>query len=239
MKTGAIVLAAGNGSRMHSAVKKQFMMVGGKPLIWYSLQHFTAAGVDDIILVTGESDIEYCRKMVSDYGFDRVRRVTSGGKERYDSVYRGLCALKELGYGENDVAAIHDGARPFADAEIIRRTISDVQAYGTSIAAMPSKDTIKIARKMNDGAYEAVSTPDRSACWMIQTPQTFFFSQIKNAYDGIYADPALQEGVTDDAMVMERVLGVKCHLTEGAYRNIKVTTPEDLMIAEAFLRAVE
>lgn len=239
MRTGAIILAAGTGSRMKSDVKKQFIPVGGKPLIWYSLQHFTEAGADDIILVTGEDDIEYCRKMVSDFGFDRVRKVTAGGKERYDSVYRGLCALEEQGYGGEDIAAIHDGARPFADAEIIRRTFADARSCGTSIAAMPSKDTIKISRKLEDGTYEAVSTPDRSTCWVIQTPQTFCFERIKKAYDGIYAEPELQAGVTDDAMVMERVLGVKCRLTEGSYRNIKVTTPEDLMIAEAFLRAGE
>ena len=115
-KRAAIVLAAGSGTRMHSAVKKQFLTLQGKPVLWFSLKLFDEAGINDIILVTGSEDLDYCRRtFVEEYGFDRIRSVVAGGKERWNSVENGLMELLRLGYGEGDIVLIHDGARPFAD----------------------------------------------------------------------------------------------------------------------------
>lgn len=229
----AIVLAAGKGTRMQSKVQKQFLLLRGKPVLWYSLQAFEQSEVQDIIVVTGEESVEYCRKEIVDrYGFQKVRAVVAGGKERYDSVYAGLTALLEqLQYGQKDYVMIHDGARPFVDAEIIERGKQDAERYGACVAGMPSKDTVKIS----DADGFAAQTPERSYVWTIQTPQTFSYPLIKAAYDKMMSREEYQQGVTDDAMVVETMTECKVRLTRGSYRNIKVTTPEDMLVAEAFL----
>ncbi len=230
----AIVLAAGRGKRMKSAVQKQFMLLRDRPVLWYSLQAFEESGIDDIILVTAEADREYCiHEYVEKYGFSRIRAVVSGGKERYHSVYEGLCGLENLlGYGDNDAVLIHDGARPFVDQEIILRIRRDILRYGACVAGMPSKDTVKLA----DREGFSHITPDRDSVWMIQTPQGFSYPLIKAAYDKMMSCDEYQRGVTDDAMVVESMTNHRVRLTEGSYKNIKVTTPEDMYIAEAFLR---
>lgn len=229
----AIVLAAGKGKRMRSTVQKQFLLLDGKPLLWYSLDAFEHSPVQDIVLVSGAEETEYCRnEIVKGYGFQKVRAIVPGGKERYHSVYEGLKALEEkLGYGEGDYVMIHDGARPFADAGIIERVMRDAAVYGACVAGMPSKDTVKLS----DEKGFAATTPDRSYVWTIQTPQTFSYSLIKSAYDKMMSREEYQQGVTDDAMVVESMTDCKVKLTEGSYRNIKVTTPEDMAVAEAFL----
>ena len=231
-KTAAVVLAAGRGKRMHTEVAKQYLPIGGKPLLCYSLEAFENSGVDQIVLVTGEEDLNYCRReIVEKFGFKKVKQIVAGGKERYHSVFFGLTALSDR-LGPEDIVLIHDGARPMVDEGIINRTIADAEQYGAAVAAMPVKDTIKVADR--DGFSNA--TPDRSTLWQIQTPQTFCFGLIYAAYSKLLSDESLQKGITDDAMVVEAFSSVKVKLTEGSYRNIKVTTPEDILIAECLLK---
>lgn len=229
----AIVLAAGKGKRMNSDVQKQYMCLGGKPLIYYSLKVFEESPVRDIVLVTGEEETEYCRKeIVEKYGFRKVMAVAAGGKERYHSVYEGLKCLEEQGgYAEGDYVMIHDGARPLIDNGIISRISEDACRYGACAAGMPSKDTVKLA----DGEGFAKITPERSGVWMIQTPQAFSYDLIWQAYKKMMSREEYQQGITDDAMVIESMTQQRVKLTEGSYMNIKVTTPEDIPMAETFL----
>lgn len=221
---GAVVLAAGKGKRMHSAVQKQFLILGGKPVIFYSLEQFEQCPfINEIVLVTGEEEIDYCRKeIVEKFDFQKVKKIVAGGAERFLSVYNGLKACT------CDFVYIHDGARPFVDQAILERTREDVKRYGACVAGMPVKDTIKIS----DGDGYADVTPPRSRVWMVQTPQVFAYSCIKDAYDKLIADGRMD--FTDDAMVLECMTGQKTKLTLGSYENIKITTPEDLEIAEVF-----
>ena len=223
----AIVLAAGQGKRMHSKIQKQFLEIGGKPVLYYSLHCFQESPlIRDIILVTVEEMISYCeQEIVKKYGFSKVRKVTAGGKERYDSVYAGLLCCQDTDY-----VYIHDGARPFITEEMVQRGYEAVKRNNACVMGMPSKDTVKLA----DSAGYVKETPDRKIVWNIQTPQIFSYDLIRGAYESIRKKD--MTGVTDDAMVVEQETGTKILLVEGSYQNIKITTPEDLAIAEAFLR---
>ena len=223
----AIVLAAGQGKRMHSKIQKQFLEIGGKPILYYSMECFQKSPlIQDIILVTGEDMISYCQsEIVEKYGFTKVCKVTAGGKERYDSVYEGLKALSGCDY-----VLIHDGARPFVTEEMIQRGYEAVKRTNACIMGMPSKDTVKLA----DPSGYIKETPDRKIVWNIQTPQIFSYDLIRGAYESIRKKD--MSNVTDDAMVVEQETGTKILLVEGSYQNIKITTPEDLAVAEAFLR---
>ena len=224
-KCTAIVLAAGQGKRMGTRVQKQYLEIKGKPVLYYSLQAFEQSPIiDDIILVVGDNQKEYCQEeIVSKYHFQKVKKIVSGGKERYHSVWNGLQEVQEEGY-----VFIHDGARPFVDEDMLRRVYQEVQIHKSCVVGMPVKDTIKIAD--HDGFVS--ETPERSLTWMIQTPQVFEASLIKEAYNKLMRKPHSE--VTDDAMVVEQMLGSKVKLVEGSYRNIKITTPEDLQIAILF-----
>ena len=223
----AIVLAAGQGKRMHSKIQKQFLEIGGKPVLYYSLRCFQESPlIQDIILVTGEESISYCKEeIVQKYGFTKVSAVIPGGKERYDSVYAGLCECRDCEY-----VLIHDGARPFVTEEILKRGLQKVKETGACVIGMPSKDTVKVA----DEADFVSETPDRKRVWTVQTPQIFSYSLIREAHDSIRQKDMSK--ITDDAMVVEQETGAKVALAEGSYQNIKITTPEDLDIAEAFLK---
>ena len=225
MKNVAIVLAAGQGKRMNSKVQKQFLLIKEKPVLYYTLSAFENSPIiSDVILVTGKDEIEYCKtEIVEKYDFKKVRKVVAGGKERYHSVHEGIQAIDYAEY-----VFIHDGARPFVDSEIIQRSYDAVKEYKACVAAMPVKDTIKIA----DENEFAVQTPDRKRVWQVQTPQTFEYPLIKDAYERLLAEEP--EGITDDAMVVETMTDCKVKLIEGSYRNIKITTPEDLEIATVF-----
>ena len=238
----AIVLAAGQGSRMKSSVPKQYMLLRGRPVIWYALHAIEESDIiDDCILVAGTkvSDIEYMRdEIVARYGFQKVDTIVAGGAQRYDSVYQ---ALKVI--ADDDMAVpvrdgyifIHDGVRPFLTEEILRRCYDAVEEHHACVAGMPVKDTIKLA----DGDGFADTTPDRALLWQIQTPQVFDTSLIISSYEKLMQEKEklMQEGVsiTDDAMTVERFSGCKVKLVQGSYENIKITTPEDLRIAEALL----
>ena len=223
----AIVLAAGQGKRMHSKIQKQFLEIGGKPILYYSMECFQKSPlIQDIILVTGEDMISYCQsEIVEKYGFTKVCKVTAGGKERYDSVYAGLLCCQDTDY-----VYIHDGARPFVTEEMIQRGYEAVKRTNACVMGMPSKDTVKLA----DPSGYIKETPDRKIVWNIQTPQIFSYDLIRGAYESIRKKD-MSNG-TDDAMVVEQETGTKILLVEGSYQNIKITTPEDLAVAEAFLR---
>lgn len=231
-KTAAVVLAAGQGKRMQSAVAKQFLLLNGEPVVCHALRAFEKSEVEMAVLVTGADEIEYCRtEIVEKYGFHKVAAVVAGGKERYHSVYEGLCALSGI-LAEDGIVLIHDGARPMVTGEIISRTIDATKEYGACVAAMPVKDTIKVANA--DGF--AVMTPDRSTLWQMQTPQTFKYKVVFDAYKKLLSDESYQKGITDDAMVVESMCGGKVKLVEGSYENMKVTTPEDMIVAESILK---
>ncbi len=226
-KCTAIVLAAGRGKRMESKIPKQFLELEGKPLLYYSLACFQKSPlIDDILLVTSPDAISYCQEeLVGQYRLTKVTRVLAGGKERYDSVYQGLLACQGTDY-----VFIHDGARPFLSQELLKRGYETVRKYGTAIAGMPSKDTIKLV----DKGGRVKETPSRDRVWLVQTPQIFAYDAIRTAHDRLQT--ACKEGITDDAMVMERLSRQEVHMFPGDYRNIKITTPEDLEIAKTFLK---
>lgn len=227
-RTGAVILAAGKGTRMESQVHKQYLELFGKPLLYYTIKAFEQSSVDEIILVTGCKETEYCQKeIVEKYGFKKVTAVRSGGKERYHSVYEGLKAVKDCDY-----VLIHDGARPCVTREIIDAASEAVRKYRACAVGMPVKDTIKIA----DKAEYAVRTPDRNCLWQIQTPQAFEYGLVLQAYEKLMSSEHDQEGVTDDAMVVETMTEEKVKLIRGDYANIKVTTPEDMEIARVLLK---
>ena len=228
-KITAIVLDAGSGSRMKSKTKKQFMEIKGKPVIWYSLFEFEKSRVDEIILVTGKEDIDYCKKeIVEKYNLKKIKNVVAGGSERYESVYNGL---KEV---TGNIVLIHDGARPLINNEIIERSIEGTIKSDACVVGVPVKDTIKRANK--EGYI--IDTPNRSELWITQTPQSFKTDLVKMAYKKMKEE--LEKGnttlnITDDAMVVEEFTTNQVRFVQGDYKNIKVTTPEDIDIAELFI----
>ena len=218
--TTAIILAAGQGKRMGTAVPKQFLEIDGIPVIVRTLRVFDESPlIDRIILVAQEDYTDYCRtEIIERYGFSKNVRIVAGGKERYQSVWNALLVCEGTDY-----VMIHDGARPFADQKILARADEAMRKYGAAAAGMPSKDTVKIA---DDDGF-AVSTPDRSHVWIIQTPQAFSYSLIRKANELLMAEDRMA-GVTDDAMIVEASGLARVRLFEGSYKNIKITTPEDL-----------
>ncbi len=224
-KCTAIVLAAGRGKRMGTEIQKQYLEIGGKPVLYYSLDVFeTSEIIDEIVLVVGENQTAYCQKeIVEKYGFKKITAIVQGGAERYHSVWNGLQKVED-GY-----VFIHDGARPFVDEEILNRAYDDVKQYQACVVGMPVKDTIKVS----DDNECVADTPERSRLWMVQTPQVFDTQLVKRAYQKLMEKQITN--VTDDAMVVEQMLGNKVKLVKGSYENIKITTLEDLDVANAFL----
>ncbi len=237
-KCTAILLAAGQGKRMGAGVQKQYIELKQKPVIAYTLDAFESSGIiDNIILLVGEGQETYVEKeIVEKYHFQKVSAVIPGGKERYHSVWEGLKVLEEqeAGIQEEEQTAfvfIHDGARMITDEEILKRGYETVEKTGACVAGMPSKDTVKIV----DENCCATDTPDRKNVWTVQTPQVFEKKLITDAYRR-YMEKE-EKFVTDDAMVVEQMCGYPVKMFEGSYRNIKLTTPEDLDIACIFLES--
>jgi 2-C-methyl-D-erythritol 4-phosphate cytidylyltransferase len=231
----AVVLAAGQGKRMGTDTAKQYLLLDGKPVLYYALQAFEKSCVDSIVLVTGQDEIEYCREqIVQKFGFRKVRQIVAGGKERYHSVACGLRALKNE-TEPVEVVLIHDGARPFVTPEMIGELVEETKKYHACVTGTPVKDTIKIADE--EGFCE--NTPPRNRVWAVQTPQSFSFPLVSGAYERLIAEEEnlLAQGVqiTDDAMVVEYMTDCRVRLVQGDYKNIKLTTPEDLVVCEAFL----
>ncbi|MCR5415659.1 MAG: 2-C-methyl-D-erythritol 4-phosphate cytidylyltransferase [Pseudobutyrivibrio sp.] len=224
-KFTAIVLAAGSGKRMQQEIPKQYMNLGGMPLMAHCLKTFQESKCTQIVLVVAPGDIEKCRKeIIQRYGITKCVAIVEGGEERYDSVYAGLQAIDD-GY-----VLIHDCARAFVSIDIIHRCMSAVALYESCVVGMPTKDTVKIT----DDHRKVLDTPARSNVWVVQTPQCFEYNLIKGAYDKIIA--SADTDITDDAMVVERATNHDVHMIEGSYLNIKVTTPEDIAFGEAILK---
>jgi 2-C-methyl-D-erythritol 4-phosphate cytidylyltransferase len=240
----AILVAAGTGSRMGTqTVPKQFLCVCGVPILGHTLKKFSdSAPVDQIILVVRDEDRVLCENIIKENGIKKIAAIVKGGKERQDSVFHGL----QHAHPHTDVVLIHDAVRMFVTEKIITRSIRDARQYGASVTAVPVKDTIKqvgtipIERSepkvqrilAHDGDLFVVKTLERNALWQVQTPQAF-------QYHLIYAfhQKALELGIhgTDDAMLAEHFRH-PVKIVPGSYRNIKITTPDDLLIAQAFLQ---
>lgn len=229
----AIVLSAGQGKRMGASVQKQYIEIEGKPVIYYTLHAFQKSQIiDEVILVVGKGQEEYARKeIVEKYQFTKVSKIVPGGAERYDSVWQGLLAIdsSEKDKEQESYVFIHDGARMFVNEEILKNGYDTVISCGACVAGMPCKDTIKIVDK--EGF--AKETPERKYMWAVQTPQIFEKKLITEAYRKLMGEQSIN--VTDDAMVVEQMMGIPVKLYEASYRNIKITTPEDLSIAKGFL----
>jgi len=221
----AVIVSAGKGIRFMEGMKKQFHLLAEKPILAHTLDKFeTCPLIHSILLVVAQEDMNFCMKeIVEKYHYRKVSQIVPGGKRRQDSVRNGLDALPK----DVDIVVIHDGVRPFVTKEMIEESIHAAVRFGAVVMAMPVKDTIKMAKP--DGTIQ--KTLERESLWQIQTPQAFQASVIKEAY---YR--AAEDGFTgtDDASLVER-LGAKVHILPGSYTNIKITTKEDLILANLFL----
>ncbi len=227
----AIVLAGGAGRRMETEVPKQLLPLHGRAVIWHSLHTFQEDPfIDEILLVTRKEDIAFFRSEIVDkYRFTKVRRICPGGEERYLSVYNGLQAIDPE--AEPCIVMIHDGARPFVTHRMIEDSVQAIRdGYTACTVGMPVKDTIKVVSRIS-GVDMGTETPERSSLYQIQTPQTFTYALLKRAYERLMQSE--HRMVTDDTMVVEAYGGTRSRILPGAYENIKITTPEDLVIAEA------
>jgi len=216
-KVGVVIVAAGSSRRM-GGVNKVLALLGGKPVLARVIDVFQRCNpVDQIVVVLGEQNLERCRRLVAEYGWSKVSDVCAGGKRRQDSVVAGLSRLSHCHW-----VIIHDGARPLLTGDLICRGLTEVKETGAAAAAVPVTDTIKVT-----GEDRLVQqTPPRHNLWAVQTPQVFRFDIIAEAYR-----QAKQE-VTDDATLVEQS-GYRVQLYMGSYDNIKITTPDDLVLAEA------
>jgi 2-C-methyl-D-erythritol 4-phosphate cytidylyltransferase len=219
----ALIVAAGKGTRMKMDMNKQYIEIGGKPVLARTVQVFEDCGhVDEIVIVVNARDIMHCRQnIVERYGFGKVGIIVAGGDSRQQSVYNGLNALND----KCGIVLIHDGARPFIDEDSIINSIEAAGEFGGACVAVPVKDTIKFVGE--DGFID--KTLERSRLWSIQTPQTFRFDLILNAYKNADAEGFI---ASDDAMIAER-MGHAVRIVPGTYYNIKITTEEDILLAEA------
>lgn len=216
----AIILAGGKGKRMGKDISKQFILVKDKPIIYYTIKKFSDCKlIDEIILVLPKDEIGYCKKEVLEKYSLKVDKIIEGGKERQDSVYNGLKALKN-----SDIVLIHDGARPFVSEKIILEGIENAKKYGAAAPGVMPKDTIKV----KDELSFSKETLKRESLIAIQTPQVFKKDIIVKCHERVREDNI---SVTDDTMVVEKY-GYKVYLYDGDYTNIKVTTPEDLILCE-------
>ncbi|NLZ52482.1 MAG: 2-C-methyl-D-erythritol 4-phosphate cytidylyltransferase [Thermoanaerobacteraceae bacterium] len=224
MQVSAIIAAGGQGRRMNSSISKQFLNIKGHPILYYTLNKFERMDkIKSIVLVISADDIDYTREeIIKRYRFKKIK-IVEGGKERQDSVYNGLRELSP----QTDIVVIHDGVRPFVPIQIIEKSIAAAVEFKAVGVAVPVKDTIKVV----DVDNTIKTTPDRKTLWAMQTPQSFSYDVIMRAYekaiyDGFYG--------TDDTVLVER-LGLPVKIIEGAYENIKITTPEDIIFAQAFI----
>lgn len=227
-KIAVIIAAAGSGNRMGSGIPKQYMEILGKPVLTRTVEAFARNdSVDEIYIVVNQEHEAFCRK---EYccggrpGFEKVKAVIPGGRERQDSVFAALAALPE----DVDYVLVHDGARPFVTDEVIEAVVESTVKNGTAVASVPVKDTVKSAE---DGIF--TETLDRSRLYAIQTPQGFGRELLLSAYRKAFEENFYG---TDDAVLVEKT-GEKVYLVKGDYNNIKITTKEDFIVGEAILAA--
>lgn len=224
-----IIAAAGMSNRMGSKINKQFIAIDNKPILVHTIEKFEHCKyIDEIIIVSKEEEVDYCRKeIVRKYGFKKVSKIIRGGKERQDSIYNGLLAINE----STDIVLTHDGARPFIKDKHIEDGIKGVIDHGACVIGVPVKDTIKVVND-EDSVHH---TPKRSLLWAAQTPQCFWTHLLKKGYEH-----AIKEGIvgTDDSSLVEK-MGHEIKMIMGSYDNIKITTPEDLIIAESLSKDMD
>ena len=226
----ALIPAAGMGKRMGAGSNKQYLLLDGMPILAHTVRRFQEAPfIEAIYLVIPEQEIPFCQSEVVDrYGFSKVRAIVAGGAERQHSVRNGLDAM--TGIEQDDLVLIHDGVRPFVSQEVLRRAATAAEEFGAAVVAVPVKETVKVVR---DGVI--TETPPREQLWLAQTPQAFRYGPIRSAHEQAAAQGFLG---TDDASLIERQ-GGQVRVVTGDYCNIKITTPEDMVLAEAFLKGKE
>lgn len=225
-KVGVVIPAAGKGKRMGGGCSKQFLMLNDKPIIVHTLDCFQSyEEIDCIVIVADTSDINKLEDLVNKHNLTKVREVVAGGLERQDSVWNGIKSLRSQ---KPDFVLIHDAVRPFITHRLISSIVEAVNESSAAVAAVRLKDTVKISI---DGIFIS-ETPDRESLWLAQTPQAFDYILIYRAFEKAYQENFYG---TDDASLVERI-GVKIRLVEGSYRNIKITTPEDLDVAQSLVR---
>ncbi len=228
-KVIAVVPAAGLGKRFGQEKNKTFYSFLGKPIIVWSLQLLQSVPeISEIIPVVKEEDLMISADLIEEFEIKKVKQIVPGGKERQDSVYNGLQSVHE----KNAVVVIHDGGRPFADSAMVSNAIKSVKGWDGVVTGVPVKDTIKEADCREESGTAVLRTLNRDVLYAIQTPQVFPLQVILDAhekarYERFYG--------TDDASLVEKY-GGKIRIVEGSYRNIKITTPEDIYIAEALLK---
>ncbi|MBE5936348.1 MAG: 2-C-methyl-D-erythritol 4-phosphate cytidylyltransferase [Lachnospiraceae bacterium] len=216
----AIILAAGVGKRMNSNIPKQYLKINDKEILYYTIRAFEMSKVDDIVIVTGQDDMEYCKhEIVEKYSFVKVKQIVVGGNERFNSVNNGLNAIVQADY-----VMIHDGARPCIEIDDINNMIDCVIENNACIMAVKAKDTIKIVK---DGYI--IDSPNRELMWQAQTPQVFEYNKIKDAYNNMIKNAVYEKcNITDDASVWSLYNTELVKIYEGKYTNLKITTPEDI-----------
>ncbi|MCR5283187.1 MAG: 2-C-methyl-D-erythritol 4-phosphate cytidylyltransferase [Lachnospiraceae bacterium] len=234
-KSAAIVLAAGSGKRMGGSEPKQFLELGGHPILYYTLKAFEESSVEEVVLVTSGDWVSYCRdEIVKKGGFSKVIRIVTGGAQRYHSVAKGLEAVTDAG-----LVMIHDGARPFVTPELIDDLLQKTREYPACVTATPLSDTVKLV----DEEGFCMDTPPRDRLWAVQTPQSFSYPLIRKAYQKLLEEEesllAQKVLITDDAQVCELFGGCRVRLVKGSYFNRKLTTPEDLLLAQRLLEITQ
>lgn len=223
--TSVIIPAAGLGRRMNAPINKQYLTLNGKPILAYTLDVFEKCQlIKEIVLVINQDEFKTCQQQVlKPYHYTKIKLVR-GGDTRQESVYKGLKAINP----ETDIVMVHDGARPIIQESVIIRSIYETMEHQATTVGVPAKNTIKVIN--DDGFVE--HTPNRDYLVEIQTPQTFAYQLLKDAHE-----KAIEGGIegTDDAFLVER-LGCPVKIVTGHYTNIKITTPEDLIIAESIIK---
>ena len=226
MRVVALVLAAGQGRRMGAETKKPYLLLAGKPILFHTLREFEKCpSIDRIVLVVEKHEIEHARSsIVEAFGYSKVAGIVAGGLKRQDSVWEGIKAIT----GDCELVIVHDGVRPFISQVLLQKAIDVTRESGATVVAVPVKDTIKVVSREK----EVLQTLDRKTLWSVQTPQTFNHDLLKRAHE-----KARQDGFygTDDASLVERI-GVTVKVVDGSYENIKITTPEDLVLGETILQ---
>lgn len=225
-KSAAIILAAGKGLRMGTDVPKQYMILEGQPVIYYSLAAFDNSKIDEMVLVAAKEEMSYVKELLAAYSFQKPLLLVAGGEERYHSVYQGLLALKDRNIKK---VLIHDGARPMLTEIMINDILGQLDDHPAWIVGVPVKDTIKVLNEQQ----EVMHTPNRERLWQVQTPQSFEYAQILKAYQQLILD---KREVTDDSMVYEYYIQKPVKMLESTYENLKITTPEDMLLAREILK---
>lgn len=222
----ALIAAAGQGKRMKSDLNKQYLNLQNKPVVAHTLEIFDKCRlIDEIILIIREDEMEYCNKeVINKYKYNKPIKIVAGGKERQESIFNGLKAADD----NSSVIIAHDGARPFITEDIIEESIYVALEFKAVGVGVPVKDTIKVVDINNN----IINTPNRNTLWQIQTPQTFRYDILMKAHKKALEDNYFG---TDDSVLVERI-GYNVKMIAGSYENIKITTPEDLLLGEAILR---